>query len=212
MTILDLEALERTSAQHDPCDFVIVPRFVRADQLAAVNRDFPAIEEAGNFDPAQLEYGPSIQSLIDELNSPEVKAAFSRKFDVDLDGLTLQMTFRKYSKLADGNAHNDSKNKIVTALIYFNEDWPHDSGRLRMLRSTWNMDDYAAEVAPQDGNLIAFKRNEQSYHGFNRYEGERRSLQMYWVKPKRQATSKREKGFSLKRSIKRLLRWRPRFG
>ena len=54
-------------------------------------------------------------------------------------------------------------------------------GRLRFLRST-DLEDYAAEVAPLGGTMLAFLRSERSYHGHERYVGERRMIQMSWVR------------------------------
>ena len=103
----------------------------------------------------------------------------------------------------------DSKGKIITTLIYFNPQWEHEGGRLRLLRSSWNIEDYAAEVVPEKGTLIAFRRSENSFHGFKRVEAERRSLQMYWVKPKR-AAKDGTKQLGIKKRLKRLLKLRPR--
>jgi len=33
MSILNLEAFEKTRLQHDPCDFLVVPEFVRPEML-----------------------------------------------------------------------------------------------------------------------------------------------------------------------------------
>lgn len=205
MAILDLEALRRAPLQHDPCDFIVVPEFVRRDVLEDVNRDYPEIAEPGNFPPDQLQYGSAFGGLLEELASDETRDAFARKFDLDLDDLLLQTTVRKYSEASDGAIHNDSRTKIVTALIYFNQSWPHAGGRLRLLRSVKDINDYAAEVAPERGTLLAFRRSERSYHGFVPCEAERRSLQMYWVKPKRESREERGPG-SLKKRIKRLFK------
>lgn len=97
MSLLDLEAFERTPLQRDPCDHVIVPRFVRAEALAAINRDFPQIAEPGNFAPEALSYGTACDMLLKEIHSPEMRAAFAAKFGVDLDPLRLEMTFRRFS-------------------------------------------------------------------------------------------------------------------
>lgn len=210
MQILDLEALDRAELRHDPCDFVVVPNFVRAEVLESVNRDYPNIDEAGNFAPDSLSFGPAFQTLLEELNSPELKAHYEKKFGTGLNPYPLQMTVRRYSEGSDGNVHNDSKNKIITSLIYFNQHWDHDGGRLRLCRSSWDVEDFSAEVLPVKGTLLAFKRSETSFHGFKSYEGERRSLQMYWVKPKRQDVGE-AKSVSVKRLIKRLLKHRPRF-
>jgi hypothetical protein len=181
---VDLEAFASSPLQREPCDHVIVPRFVRPEALAAVNRDFPEIDEPGNFAPEALSYGPACDMLLKEIHSPEMRAAFAAKFGIDLEPLRLEMTFRRFSDASDGGVHNDSRVKVVTALIYFNETWPHAGGRLRLLRGKRDVRDYAAEVEPCAGNLIAFRRSETSYHGFEPYAGERRSLQLYWVRPK----------------------------
>jgi len=203
MKFVDLDAFDATPLQTDPCEFVVVPRFVRPEMLEAINRDFPQIEEPGNFAPADLRYGAAIDTLISELHSDELKAHFERKFDIDLSPYPLDMTFRKYSEASDGNVHNDSKSKIVTSLIYFNPKWEHPGGRLRMVRNPDDIQDYAAEVFPAEGTLISFRRSETSYHGFESMEGERRSLQMYWVTPKR--FNKGEKKLTL---LRRYKRWR----
>ena len=205
MSILDLQSFARTPLQRDPCDFIVVPEFVRRDVLDEINRDYPGIDEPGNFPAEELQYGPSFAALLAELASDETRRAFAGKFGIDLDHLLLQTTVRRYSEASDGAIHNDSRNKIVTALIYFNETWPHAGGRLRLLRSPKNIEEYAAEVPPERGTLLAFRRSEYSYHGFVPCEAERRSLQMYWVKPKRESRDKRGPG-SLRRRIKRLFK------
>ncbi len=210
ISVLDLEAFDRAPLQHDPCDFVVVPGFVRAEVLEAFNRDYPQIEGPGNFAPQALSYGPTVAAMLEELNSPLLRQKFGEKFGIDLSPYPLQMTLRKYAQASDGNVHNDSKGKIVTALIYFNEDWPHEGGKLRLLRSSWNIEDYAVEVQPVGGTLIPFKRSETSFHGYKRCEAERRSLQMYWVKPKRAARGG-QKRIGLKKMVKRLLKLRPRW-
>lgn len=208
MTVLDLDALRQAPVQHDPCDYVVVPHFVRATTLERVNNDYPRITKPGNFEPEGLDYGPTFAAMLEELSSPSLKALFSEKFGLDLSPYTLQLTVRRYAEASDGNIHNDSKSKIVTVLIYFNKEWPQTEGRLRLMRDPSDIEKYDAEIAPVDGTLFAFCRNEHSYHGFHPFEGERRSLQMYWVKPKR--PGKDEKTIGLKKRIKRFLKVRSR--
>lgn len=205
MTVVDFDAFDRAPLRKDPCDYVVVPHFVKPEALAEINRDYPEIAEPGNFPPEQLRYGPRFATLLQELASPEMRERFAAKFGLDLGDLVLQTTVRKYSEASDGNIHNDSRTKIVTALIYFNEQWPHAGGRLRLLRSADDIDDFAVEVAPEGGTLLAFRRSERSYHGFVPCEAERRSLQMYWVKPKRESRDLRNPG-SWKKRLKRLFK------
>ena len=56
-----------------------------------------------------------------------------------------------------------------------------------MLRSPRDIEDYAAEVLPLAGTLLVFKRSNNSYHGHKQFVGERRMLQMSWLKPGRVA-------------------------
>lgn len=207
MSVLDFAAFERAPLRHDPCDFIIVPGLVSGEALAAVNRDYPEIAEPGNFDPEGLRYGPAFAQLLAELNSPELRQLYEAKFGFDLEDFPLQLTVRKYSEASDGNIHNDSQTKKLTTLIYLNEEWPHECGKLRLLRSPKDIEDYAAEVEPQGGTLLAFRRSERSFHGFKPVAAERRSIQMYWVKPKRGERGGKNRN-SLKRRLKRLIRGR----
>jgi len=49
------------------------------------------------------------------------------------------------------------------------------------LRSKDNLDDYAAEVPPTAGTLLAFRRGERSWHGHETFVGPRRVIQLNWV-------------------------------
>lgn len=208
MPMLDLDAFARTPLRHDPCDFLVVPNFVRADAIDAINQDYPAIDGPGNFAPEDLAYGPAFAAFLEELQSPQLRRAYTEKFGIDVSDFPLQVTVRKFAESSDGNVHNDSKMKMITTLIYFNKDWQPAGGRLRLMRSPKNIDDYIVEVPPEAGTLLTFRRSETSYHGFQPYAGERRSLQMYWVKPKRDHRG--EKKLTLKKRIKRFLKERAR--
>lgn len=208
MSMFDFDAFERAPLHRDPCDFIVVPGFIKPDALEAINRDYPAITEAGNFPPEGLVYGEAFKKMLDELNGPEVKQHFATKFDMDLSEYPMQLTVRKYSSASDGNIHNDSKSKRLTVLIYLNKEWHAPGGQLRLLRNPEDMNDYAVEVPPVDGTLLSFRRNEKSFHGFPAYVGERRSIQFYWVKPKRAERTEPKTGLGI--WLKRLRKIRPR--
>jgi SM-20-related protein len=208
MSILDIEAFQQTPLRHNPCEFLVVPNFIKFDRLEAINRDYPTITEPGNFELDQITYGPAFAELVAELQGPDLKAKFAEKFGIDLSENPLQLTVRKFSEAADGNVHNDSRTKIITVLIYFNERWEHEGGRLRLMKTPHSLDDYVVEVPPLAGMMLAFRRSETSFHGFKAFAGERRSLQMYWVKPKRQHRT--NKYIGVKTWVKRLLKIRRR--
>ncbi|NIA68733.1 2OG-Fe(II) oxygenase [Pelagibius litoralis] len=178
---LDLERFAATPLQRQPFDFVIVPGFLQATALPAIEQDFPEITKGGSFPAQSLSFGQRFANLLAELQSPGVTDAFAEKFALDLSGRPTMVTLRGQSRAKDGQIHTDSRSKLVTALIYLNSQWESDGGRLRMLNSPDDLEDYAAEVPPQAGTLVAFRCSEQAYHGHKPFVGQRRSIQLNWL-------------------------------
>ena len=118
---------------------------------------------------------------MNELNSPQMRSAFERKFSLDLNGRPTMTTVRGRCSEKDGQIHTDSETKIITVLIYMNPNWETSGGRLRLLRSADNLDDMIMEVPPSEGTLLAFKRSDNSWHGHKPFTGERRVIQFNWV-------------------------------
>lgn len=188
---LDFAALAAAPCQHDPFDHVIVPGFVRADALAGIHRDYPDIGKPGSFPYRSLSYGPAFADMIDALQGPEMRAAIEQAFGLDLGGRPTTVTVRGMCQKKDGRIHPDSREKIVTVLIYMNAAWEESGGRLRLLRSAGDLEDYAAEVPPDEGTLLAFRRSDTSFHGHKPFEGRRRAIQLNWVTDDRFAKRER---------------------
>ncbi|MGD9258712.1 MAG: 2OG-Fe(II) oxygenase, partial [Gammaproteobacteria bacterium] len=146
MTVLDLGAIDAAPLQTDPFDFLVVPGCIRPDDLTAINGDYPNIDRPGNLNPEDTRYGPLFQGFLQELEGEELARHLGRKFGVDLTGCGTTVTVRKYCEQSDGNIHTDHPSKIITVLVYFNEGWANPEGQLRMLRSSSDIEDYAAEV------------------------------------------------------------------
>lgn len=178
---LDLEGFEATALQRAPFDFLIVPGFLKRDALPEIERDFPAIASGGSFPATSLACGPAFETLLEELQSPAVTRLFEAKFGIDLTGRPTMVTLRGQSRAKDGAVHTDSKTKLVTALIYLNSAWESDGGRLRMLNGPDDLDDYAAEVPPEAGTLVAFRCTPKAWHGHKPFVGQRRSIQLNWL-------------------------------
>ena len=187
MSILNLAALDATPLQRDPFDFIVVSGFLDPEALQTTIRDYPDITDPRNHDPDDLSFGPVFGELLDEIRQPVLARRIGAKFGVDLQDCTPTITVRKFCERSDGHIHTDHWSKIVTLLIYFNAQWPHEEGRLRMLRSAQDIEDYAAEVQPLGGTMLAFRRSDHSFHGHTPFVGERRMLQMNWIKPTKAA-------------------------
>jgi SM-20-related protein len=179
--MLDLERLRAQPLCRDPFDFVIVERFLRAEHLAAVIADFPAVRRHGSFPLGALACGPVFARLAEELEGEALRRAIEEKFAIDLAGRPTMVTVRGRSDGKDGRIHTDSASKLITLLLYLNPSWEAPGGRLRMLRRADDLDDFAAEIAPVAGTMAAFRRSERSFHGHYPHAGERRSLQLNWV-------------------------------
>ena len=91
-------------------------------------------------------------------------------------------TVRGHCAHNNGKIHTDTESKIITVLLYLNEEWEAGGGRLRVLRSGTDLDDAAEEVSPNGGTLLVFRRSDNSWHGHEPFEGQRRAIQMNWVR------------------------------
>jgi len=182
MSNLNLSALESAPLQTDPFDYVVVPGFLTEQALEVVNDDFPDVPGPGSFNMNDLKIGAAFHKLTDELQSPEMTEVVSRKFDIDLTGRPTIVTIRGHCRETDGRIHRDSKGKIITALLYMNGPWEAEGGRLRLLRDDQDLENYVAEVPPVEGALLMFRCSPNSWHGHKTFVGQRRSIQLNWVR------------------------------
>jgi hypothetical protein len=185
MSAIDLEAFRATELEQDPYDHLVVSDFLKPGSVAAIRNDYPEISGPGSYPLSEVEFGPAFATLIDDLQTPEVERAFAEKFDIDLTGRPTMITVRGRCRARDGTIHTDTEDKLITVLVYLNTEWEDQGGRLRILRSGDDIEDYVSEVPPKAGTLLAFRRSDSSYHGHTSYEGERRVVQLNWVKDDR---------------------------
>ena len=181
MSLLNLDMLRRAKVEASPFVYTIVPGFIDADAVKRINATFPAISSGGSFPVENLDAEMAIKDVIDELDGDEFEAVIENLFDVDLSGRPKMYSLRGYTRAKDGQIHTDSKDKIITVLLYLNDTWTQPGGRLRLLKDGKNVDDFVAEVPPDNGTLLVFKRSDTSWHGHHPFEGPRRSLQMNWM-------------------------------
>ncbi len=179
--LIDLERFRATPLVREPFNHLVVPGFLSADAVHDVVESFPGPDLPGVLPAPTARLRGAFGRLMERLRSPELTAAFSDKFDVRLDPATLMVTLRARTRSVDGQIHTDSETKIVTALIYLNEDWSNAGGRLRLLRGPDDIEDMIAEVPPDAGTLLAFRRTDNSWHGHKPFDGVRRSIMLNWM-------------------------------
>jgi len=176
-----LDALRDAALVTEPFTFVYVPGFVAADQFARVHDDFPLIETPGSHPVDTLSYGPAFGALVAALEGPAMRRAVEAKLGITLAGHPTMVTVRGMGRDRDGSIHTDSETKIVTLLLYCNKGWDHAGGRLRLLRSADDIEDFMLEIPPVGGNMVMFRRSERSFHGHLPADEPRRLLQLNWM-------------------------------
>ena len=180
-SLIDLDRFRATPLGRDPYDYLIVPGFLRNELIAAIEADYPVVDKPGSFPVTGMDYGPAFAALRATLEGEAMRDAFAEKFGVDLTDRPTMITVRGRCQGKDGRIHTDSVTKILTVLIYMNAAWEAPGGRLRVLRSPTDLEDFAAEVPPVAGTLLAFRRGERSWHGHPPFVGPRRVIQLNWV-------------------------------
>lgn len=187
MSLLDMDALAAEPLARDPYDYLVVKGFVRPEAAAAIRADYPVITKPGSFALDDVEVKGRFADLLDEMNGERFRREIERKFDLDLEALPTTFTVRGVCGANDGQIHTDSRTKVITVLLYLNEPWAPDGGRLRLLRSGEDLEAVAAEVPPDFGTLLVFRRADNSWHGHKPFSGPRRVVQMNWVTSQRVA-------------------------
>jgi len=181
-SMLNLPSLEQAKVHEKPFPFVVVPNFINDQHLEEIERDYPAITKPGSFPLETLRSGPGFSNFMHELRQPAFREIMGSKLGINLEKRPVTITVRGHARRTDGRIHLDSKSKLVTVLVYMNGKWEADGGRLRLLNSPHNLDDVVMEVPPARGTLLAFLNVHNAWHGHKPFQGERRVVQLNWVR------------------------------
>ncbi len=181
---LRYDTLRETSVATDPFPHVVVPDFIPPERLGTIVEALPPMSSGGSFPPGSLRLRPVVQALVRELEGPRLRDAIADKFGLDLNDAPSMLTLRGRTREKDGRIHRDSTAKRVTILLYLNpenESWARREGCLRLLRQPDDIEDYAVEVPPVNGTLLAFPNGETTWHGHRQYVGRRYAIQLNYM-------------------------------
>ncbi|AZU04663.1 hypothetical protein X907_2142 [Glycocaulis alkaliphilus] len=207
-TLMNFEALASGPVQHQPYTYLMAENVVTPEQAAQIRADYPGINEPGYLPLSKLERKGAFAAVTDDLMSPRLAEILGQKLGIDLSGKPRMITVRRISKLSDGPIHNDSKSKILTMLLYLNEHWDEsDAGCIRVLNGPDDFADYTAQVPPLAGQVFAFLRSDNSWHGHLPFEGERYVIQVTFLTSQDELDRKENRG-GLQYFLKKLLRQR----
>ncbi|WP_217362858.1 2OG-Fe(II) oxygenase [Roseicella sp. DB1501] len=170
----------------------------RRQPLAALRRDFPVLPRPGYHPVDTFTPRGAFADLLAEIEAGALDRAMSAQFGLDFIALPRLVTVRQVSAAHEGRPHTDSASKVATLLLYMHSGWASPEGRIRVLRRE-SLADPVAEVSPEAGNIFAFLRGEHSWHGHTPFVGERRVVQVAWLRDAAALERKRRRG---------LLAWR----
>lgn len=188
--MLDYQRFAATPLQQEPFDHLVVPGFVPHAVALEAAAAFPGPDLPGVLPAPARPDDTAFGHLLNAIRSQRLTDAFAEKFGLALSTAQMMVTLRARTRPVDGRIHVDSATKVVTALIYLNDDWSAAGGQLRLLRGPDSLDDMIAEVPPLAGTLLAFRRSEKSWHGHKPFEGRRRAIMFNWMTDA--ATARRE--------------------
>lgn len=179
--LLNLSAIQSSILQESPFPYTIVSNCLNLEAAPQIQRDYPEILDAGSFPLASVSYGPMFEQLINELKSDAFRKVIAEKLSMDLSNRPLIITVRGKADLNDGRIHTDTKAKMVTVLLYMNDEWDSQEGRLRLLNDNKSLDNYFAEIPPQYGTMLIFKVTRNGWHGHKTFIGTRKVIQLNFV-------------------------------
>ncbi len=179
--MIDFDAIARAKVRREPFPFFAAPSVLSAVDLAAIRADLSNIRKPGIFPLSEISYGPAFARLVEDIRSQELEDIMAEKYGVDLSDKPIMITVRGQAQKKDGRIHTDTQTKFVTCLLYLNDLWDKSGGRLRMLRTPDDLDDFLVEIPPNGGTLASFLRSENSWHGHEPYSGERRYVMFNWM-------------------------------
>ena len=193
--MINFDALRAAEVQAAPYTHFSAENVITNEQAADIRRDYPDITKSGYLPLTELKSEGEFAKLITDLQSVELADILSDKLSLDLADKPRMITVRKVSKKTCGRIHTDGKAKLCTMLIYLNESWDNsEGGAIRVFETDESMDKYEKEVAPIAGNVFAFRRADNSWHGHPPFEGIRYVVQVTFLQDEKELQRKQKRG------------------
>lgn len=206
---INIDGLKSARTGREPYNFLVGDNFIQSAAVEPLKSDYPDIKEPGFFTESDVNdrLRGAFAKLLADLKSPEVSKIVSEKLDIDLVNKPKMITIRKVSQAKDGRIHTDGEAKIATMLTYLNDQWDGTgAGCLRVLRNDKDFENYVEQISPLTGTVFAFRRSNDSWHGHTPFVGERRVVQMTWLRSEADVARKEKRG-ALSHNLKKIFRF-----
>jgi len=192
-TLLNLDPFRAAAVHDDPYPWISAAGCLAPAALPALRRDFPALPRPGYHPVENFTPHGAFAALLAEIEAGVLDHAMAEKFGIDFPSLPRLVTVRQTSVAHEGRPHTDSASKVATLLLYMHHGWPSSEGCIRVLRRD-SLTDFVAEMNPEEGNVFAFVRSDHSWHGHTPFVGERRVVQVTWLRDAAELVRKKRRG------------------
>lgn len=188
--MFDYDALRAAPLRSHPAPYSVVKNFLRPGTLQKLLPLFPKISAGGSFPAFSFRHPPLFQQMLLEFEGKQLQREIAEKFSLSLDEPPTLLTLRGQSRPQDGRIHCDSKSKAVTILLYFNhprQKWLNGEGCLRFVENK-DPENLLTPTSPDDiiepsgGTLVVFPNTNHSWHGHLPYIGQRRTIQLNYMR------------------------------
>ena len=194
LSLVNVEAVRNAPVSHEPYDYFLGSGILKVEAVPDLKRDFPDIEKPGYLTVDEVALKGRFKTLIEELESPEFTEEISKKWGRDMHPYPRLTTIMKRSQPKYGAIHTDGPSKVMTMLVYMNDDWGQDTGgRLRVLYDGEHFEPYAVEVPQTMGTVFGFLRADNSWHGHRPFAGERKVVQIAWIRDAEELARKQKR-------------------
>ena len=113
----------------------------------------------------KVENSPNIWNRLGEyLVSQEYKNFILQSTDIDVAGLPVEANIYKYAKNCFMDAHTDLDTKVLTHVIYFNNQWDENNGGCLNILKSKDIKDVTNKITPVIGNAVILIRSNNSWH------------------------------------------------
>ena len=181
MAVLNWDEIKQAGVESDPYPHFIVDQAIQPEIIADISNSFPPMSFAGLVPLRHVRNEGAFQQLMFDLQSDCLKKIIGEKLEVDLMGMPPLLTVRGFARQRDGRIHVDTFDKKVSILLYLNDEWQHDAGRLRVLRGADDLDDFVTEIPPLIGRMFVFKVTDNCWHGHKPLQAERRAVMLNYM-------------------------------
>ncbi len=153
--MLNLDALAAAETRTQPYPYLVAWGAVTFEDAERIRADLPPPDQKTAPGAAPAPTG-AFADLVHELQSPTLSRLLASKLGLELAGTTRQISVRRRLGRTDREAIAPPPSDLCTVFLYLGEASDEEQGgALRALNTASDLNDFAEEVAPIAGNLVA---------------------------------------------------------